>query len=334
MINEASGPIAIQARIAAIQGRFAPVAAVNVPSATGSTNAGGNDFAATLAKLTPGANDDLAGPLAGLFSGGMAGGAAASGDQVVADARRYLGVPYVWGGNDPAKGLDCSGLVQRVYKDLGIDLPRVSQDQARVGTAVPSLAQARPGDLVAFGTSADHIGIYIGNHKMIVAPKAGDVVKVEDVYRTPSTIRRVLPESSVASSSSSPAMGAAPAAYRGLFEQAGQRYGVAPDLLAAVAQAESGFNPGAVSGAGARGLMQLMPATARGLGVDPTNPAQAIDGAARLLSQNLRTFGSASLALAAYNAGPGAVSQYHGVPPYAETRSYVTKVLAAAGSSA
>lgn len=336
MINEASGPIAIQARIAAIQGRFAPASVVNVPSATGSTNSGGDDFAATLAKLTPGANDGPTGSLAALFPGGMAGGAAASGDQVVADARRYLGVPYVWGGNDPAKGLDCSGLVQRVYKDLGIDLPRVSQDQARVGTAVPSLAQAKPGDLVAFGTPADHIGIYIGNHQMIVAPKAGDVVKVEDVYRTPSSIRRVLPESSVASSSlsSSPAMEAAPAAYRGLFEQAGQRYGVAPGLLAAVAQTESGFNPGAVSGVGARGLMQLMPGTARGLGVDPTNPVQAIDGAARLLSQNLRTFGSASLALAAYNAGPGAVSQYHGVPPYAETRSYVTKVLAAAGSSA
>ncbi len=334
MTIEATGPIAVQARIAAIQGRFAQAAVVNVPSATGSTSSGGNDFAAALAKLTPGATDGSTGSLAALFPGGMAGGAV-SGDQVVADARRYLGVPYVWGGNDPAKGLDCSGLVQRVYKDLGIDLPRVSQDQARVGTAVPSLAQAQPGDLVAFGTPADHIGIYIGNHKMIVAPKAGDVVKVEDVYRTPSTIRRVLPESLAAvSSSSSPAMAAAPAAYKGLFEQAGLRYGLAPDLLAAVAQTESGFNPGAVSGAGAWGLMQLMPGTARGLGVDPTNPAQAIEGAARLLSQNLRTFGSTSLALAAYNAGAGAVSKYHGMPPYAETRSYVTKVLAAAGSSA
>ena len=80
--------------------------------------------------------------------------------------------------------------------------------------------------------------------------------------------------------------------------------------------------------------MQLMPGTARSLGVDPTNPAEAIDGAARLLSQNQRSFGSTSLALAAYNAGAGAVARYHGVPPYAETRSYVTKVLAAAGRSA
>jgi cell wall-associated NlpC family hydrolase len=342
MTIEMTGPIAVQARIASIQGRFAQNVAVGGTSAPRST-VESTDFAAALAKFTPGATDSAG------------GGSALSGDKVVADARKYLGVPYVWGGTDPAKGLDCSGLVQRVFKDLGIDLPRVSQDQARVGTAVPSLAQAKPGDLLCFGTPADHIGIYIGNHKMIVAPKAGDVVKVQDVYRTPSTIRRVLPEASAASTltsagssrslnparsvgtvsaSSSPAMAAAPAAYRELFERAGKRYGVAPDLLAAVAQTESGFNPRAVSGAGARGLMQLMPATARGLGVDPTNPAEAVDGAARLLSGHLRSFGSTSLALAAYNAGPGAVTRYHGVPPYAETRSYITKVLAASGRSA
>lgn len=335
MTIDSAGMVAVQARIASIQGRFGPGAVSAVGSGTRST-----DFADALAKVTPGATD------AGAGSGEV------SGDQVVSDARRYLGVPYVWGGTDPAKGLDCSGLVQRVYKDLGIDLPRVSQDQARAGTGVPSLAQARPGDLLVFGATADHIGIYIGNDKMIAAPKAGDVVKVQDVYRTPSTIRRILPESSAAavpfasptaatpassatsSATSSPAMAAAPAAYRQLFEQAGRRYGVSPDLLAAVAQTESAFNPKAVSGAGARGLMQLMPATARGLKVDPTNPAEAVDGAARLLAQNLKSFGSTTLALAAYNAGPGAVRQYHGVPPYAETRSYVAKVLAAAGRSA
>ena len=253
MTMDLAGPMAVQARIAAIQGQLVQAGVLNVPSATAAT--GSSDFASVLAGLTSGAN------------AGGTGGTALSGDQVVADARKYLGVPYVWGGTDPAKGLDCSGLVQRVYQDLGIDLPRVSQDQARVGTAVPSLAEARPGDLVCFGTPADHIGIYIGDHKMIVAPKAGDVVKVEDVYRTPSSIRRILPEYSVGSASggtasvaaasltsptsSSPAMAAAPAAYRALFEQAGARYGVAPDLLAAVAQTESGFNAGAVSGAGA-----------------------------------------------------------------------------------
>jgi soluble lytic murein transglycosylase-like protein len=72
--------------------------------------------------------------------------------------------------------------------------------------------------------------------------------------------------------------------------------------------------------------MQIMPGTARELGVDPTKPAEAIDGAARLLRQHLKTFGSVPLALAAYNAGPGAVRKYDGIPPYAETRAYVKRV--------
>src|SRR4051812_32988521 len=73
--------------------------------------------------------------------GGTTSGTA-KGDAVVEGARKYLGVPYVWGGTDPAKGLDCSGLVQKVYGELGYDLPRVSHDQAKAGTAVASLADA------------------------------------------------------------------------------------------------------------------------------------------------------------------------------------------------
>ena len=169
-MNAAAGMIAMQARIVAIQGRVAPAAVVNVPSATGSTRSGGNDFAATLAKLTPGANDGSTGSLAELFPGAMAGGAAASGDQVVADARGYLGVPYVWGGNDPAKGLDCSGLVQRAYTDLGIDLPRVSPDPALVRTPVPIPGPPAPGDLGAFRPPAVHIGSSTANHQLIRRP--------------------------------------------------------------------------------------------------------------------------------------------------------------------
>ncbi len=74
--------------------------------------------------------------------------------------------------------------------------------------------------------------------------------------------------------------------------------------------------------------MQLMPATARSLGVDPLQPAQAVDGAARLLKSHLQRFGATELALAAYNAGPGAVAKHGGVPPYAETKAYVAKVMA------
>ena len=94
-----------------------------------------------------------------------------------------------------------------------------------------------------------------------------------------------------------------------------------------MASVESSFNASAVSPAGAKGLMQLMPATARGLDVDPMNPAQAVDGAARMLSGLVDQFGSVKLALAAYNAGAGAVKKYGGVPPYAETQTYVKRVL-------
>ncbi|PID54083.1 MAG: hypothetical protein CSA58_05345 [Micrococcales bacterium] len=116
------------------------------------------------------------------------------------------------------------------------------------------------------------------------------------------------------------------ARYTALFESAGASYSLPPGLLAAVAQVESGGNPRAVSPAGARGLMQLMPATARNLGVDPFDPQQAVDGAARLLRSGLTQFGSLDLALASYNAGPGAVRKYGGIPPYPETQNYVRKV--------
>src|SRR5439155_18258463 len=82
-------------------------------------------------------------------------GGAASGADAVAEATKQLGVPYVWGGSDPKAGFDCSGLVQYVYGQLGVDLPRNTVDQAQAGTAVASLADAKPGDLVAFGTPAD-----------------------------------------------------------------------------------------------------------------------------------------------------------------------------------
>ena len=109
---------------------------------------------------------------------------------------------------------------------------------------------------------------------------------------------------------------------------AAAKYGVDPALLAGVIKAESNFDPNAGSPAGAQGLTQLMPETAAGIGVDPSNPTEAIEGGARILSEHLKTFhGDVELALAAYNAGPGAVQQYGGIPPYAETQAYVPRVL-------
>lgn len=120
-----------------------------------------------------------------------------------------------------------------------------------------------------------------------------------------------------------------PAAERwaGAIEAAAFRAGLDPRLLAAVTWAESGFDPDAVSSAGAIGLTQLMPGTADGLGVDPHDPIENLEGGARYLAWTIDEFGSLELGLAAYNAGPGTVRAAGGIPDIAETRAYVPKVL-------
>jgi hypothetical protein len=254
----------------------------------------------------------------------------ASESAVVAQAQKYIGVPYLWGGTDPAKGLDCSGFTQLVYGNVGVDLPRTSSQQATAGRPVASVAEARPGDLVFFDYSSsragvDHVGIYIGNGKMIAAPQEGESVKVQDVGK-PTVIRRVLPEQAAGSAvTGGAALAGVP--YADLFGRAASRYGVVASVLAAMANQESGFDSQAVSPAGAQGLMQFMPATAQGLGVNALDPASAVDGAARYLKDLSQQFGSTELALAAYNAGPGTVSRYGGVPPFAETQNYVRTVM-------
>lgn len=304
----------VTSRIASIQAQLARFAT------TSATSGVSGEFATELASAT-----------------GDATGV--SGQDVVDEAKKYLGLPYVWGGTSKEKGVDCSGLVQSVYRSLGYDLPRVSADQARQGTAVASLAEARPGDLLAWDNSsrnngADHIAIYIGGGKMIEAPRTGLNVRIVDVPSEPDMIRRIIGTGSgaAAGASGTPGISArVPASipYADLINSAAARTGVPGELLAAVAKQESGFNPHAVSPAGAQGLMQLMPGTARGLGVaNSFDPAQAIDGGARLLRSLLDKFGSTELALAAYNAGPGAVSRYGGIPPYRETQNYVRNIMA------
>lgn len=115
-----------------------------------------------------------------------------------------------------------------------------------------------------------------------------------------------------------------------IVSQISQKYKVDEKLVNAVIKQESGFNPKATSHCGAMGLMQLMPATAKGLGVkDAYNPVQNIEGGVKYLSNLLKKYnGNTVLALAAYNAGPGAVDKYSGVPPYKETQNYVKNILA------
>jgi len=165
------------------------------------------------------------------------------------------------------------------------------------------------------------------------------------IYATGSQLLRAAEIASIDILPDPPQHAAAPAALippvvaqsdlTGLIAAAGVQRDIDVDLLASIIHNESGFHVKAVSPAGARGLMQLMPATARNLGVqDSFNPGQNINGGAQYLSGLLKRYfdprGDAyglELALAAYNAGPGAVDRYHGIPPYRETRAYVARVL-------
>ena len=178
----------VTSRIGQIQAQLAMLAPRSATSGTSfsSTLDGVAETAATGA-ITTGATGDTT-----------------KGDAVVAEAKRYLGVPYVWGGTDPATGLDCSGLIQKTYANLGYEIPRVSYEQAKAGRPVASLADAQPGDILAFGSPVHHVGIYVGENQMIEAPRPGLDVRLGPIYETPTAIRRIVPDAS-----SSPSRGSA-----------------------------------------------------------------------------------------------------------------------------
>jgi soluble lytic murein transglycosylase-like protein len=161
-------------------------------------------------------------------------------------------------------------------------------------------------------------------------PALGEATALTPTSTAPATVT----QAAATTAPTTPAAGAVP--YQSLIEESCARYGVDPALLAGLIEQESHFDPTVGSPAGAQGLTELMPETAASLGVtDPHDPAQSIDAGARLLSEKLAEFGGdTELALAAYNAGSGAVQQYGGIPPYPETQEYVKKVLGYAANYA
>ncbi|SDV99858.1 Cell wall-associated hydrolase, NlpC family [Arthrobacter sp. yr096] len=187
-----SSSSSVSAASAADAASFASALSSAMGTSSSSASLASGLSAAGLGSLLPAAGSTT--PTSGAAAVGASGGAV-SGDAVVAAAKKYIGVPYVWGGTNPAVGMDCSGFVQRVFKDLGVELPRVVSDQMQKGTPVASLAEAKPGDLlVSYG--GEHISIYLGNGKAIDAPVPGQTIQIRDAwekYSNLTSIRRIVP---------------------------------------------------------------------------------------------------------------------------------------------
>jgi peptidoglycan DL-endopeptidase CwlO len=146
-----------------------------------------------------------------------------------------------------------------------------------------------------------------------------------------STLQTVGSVGSVASSGGAESQVSPTTPYASLFESAADRYGVPAKVLAAIGYVESRFQTDAVSSAGAVGMMQFLPTTAASMGVDPYDPASAIDGTARYLRSALDRFGSIEQAIASYNVGPGSIARSGGVQPGSQAERYLTQVLDATG---
>jgi cell wall-associated NlpC family hydrolase len=172
----------IQAQLAQLQGLGAPTSTVTA-AANASSFAGALDDATAAAGVTGGA-----------AAGTSIANGSVTGKDVVQDALQYVGTPYVLGGESKS-GMDCSGLVQRTFADLGVKVPRLVHEQQTIGQAVPSLKDAKPGDLVVLN-GGDHIAIWMGNDTVIHAPYEGRTVSVQKAWFTDKdvvTIRRVVP---------------------------------------------------------------------------------------------------------------------------------------------
>jgi soluble lytic murein transglycosylase-like protein len=200
--------------------------------------------------------------------------------------------------------------------------------RARIAVAVLALAWAAAPARAEIVVLANGELLKAASHRV-----DGDTVLVAlrgggEIGTPASSVRGYVPDE-VAEELAAVTLTASPGDLHALAAAAARRHGLAPELVAAVAAVESGFNPAAVSPKGAQGLMQLMPKTAAALGVaDAFDPAANLDGGSRHLRALIARYnGDLEKALAAYNAGEGAVQRHGGVPPYRETREYVKKVM-------
>ncbi|WP_406543545.1 NlpC/P60 family protein [Clostridium ljungdahlii] len=236
--------------------------------------------------------------------GGYASGAGSQlGEEVAQLAEQYQGVPYVRGGADPS-GFDCSGLVQYVYSQLGISLPRTSEEQFTVGTPVDK-DNLQPGDLVFFeGSSPGHVAIYTGGGDIVAATHSGSDVKVEsldDVANADgySGARRIVSGGSSSESSVPSEM-----TYKEIVDAAGSKYGVDPNLIAAVIEQESSWEADQKTG-GAVGLMQLEPETAESMGLprdQRTDPLKNVMAGTQYLAGLINKYGEEK-GVTLYNTG-------------------------------
>lgn len=202
------GIASVQSRIAAIQEKIAALSNQGRPPVA-VTELGGKNPASTSASGITSAAAKSTSPFASeyakqitsteigkssLFHGrGVVQGQPGTAEAFVQRVKSYIGVPYVWGGTDPAKGLDCSGLVQTAAREVGVKLPRVTYDQQHAGEEVDGIENARPGDLIICRNSG-HVAVYIGDNRVIHAPRPGKNVteaSVKDMGPI-DTIRRVM----------------------------------------------------------------------------------------------------------------------------------------------